>query len=195
MLFTKFGLQITFSAKNYEQHIHLQQLFIAMQYHTKTKFDDSVIEKINLIKNKTRSKSSKLNLFNIFHHNHIISYSVPHIKTNIKLVGELGKTLEFAESFLINGLYSEATSIFQLKYVSLSLINKLEYCSIEHFEKISITIYKLALCQYLSGILAESEKTLKKYGSACRCKYSYVLSRMLTLLMCVEFKLGFFFFF
>ena len=133
-----------------------------------------------------------------FHTQDIEEYFIPTAKVPLSLPGEVGQLSEQGEALLLNGLYREASSAFRLKLcVQQALFSdsgasssyKVKSAPPTHQFSLAHTTYKLALSLYLSGQLAAAHRTMRQYLARC-VRYHPITGRVLTLLMCAEFKLG-----
>jgi hypothetical protein len=133
-----------------------------------------------------------------FNTQHIEEYFIPAAKVHLSVPGEVGQLCEMGEALLMNGLTREAASAFRLKQaLQAAMFPEPDPLSTQKVKSpppaqqfaMAHTVYKLALCQYLSGMLVAAHRTIRKY-LARGVRYHPVTARILTLLMCVEFKLG-----
>jgi tetratricopeptide (TPR) repeat protein len=135
---------------------------------------------------------------NPFNTQQIEEYFIPSAKVQLSVPGELGQLSDQGEALLLHRLYREAASALRLRHaLQTALFAESDPLSAQraksappvHQYATAHTVYKLALAQFLSGQLYSAHRTLRKY-IARATRYHPVTARMLTLLMCVDFKLG-----
>lgn len=181
LLHQKFGLKMPHPDKS--TLIYYPQLFLAMQYHTHTRWSD--------IPFKNFGKPGVADPLSI---RDLLMCDIEYIKDQYNkthLPGELGRIDDSGEALLANGYYAESLPIFQLRLYYQQLLYSFpsSSCSMEVTTTIANTVYKLALAQYGCKEYDNASKTLRQFLDQLD-KYNTITGQLLTLLMCVEFSAG-----
>lgn len=128
----------------------------------------------------------------------IEEYFIPAAKVQLSVPGELGQLSAQGEALLLHGLYREAANALKLRHALHTALfaepdplsgQQVKSAPPSHQFATAHTVYKLALAQFLSGQYYAAHRTLRRY-IAHAVRYHPVTARMLTLLMCIDFKLG-----
>ena len=154
---------------------------------------------------------------NPFNTQHILEYFIPTTKVTLNLSSEIGQVCTHADSLLLNGLYAESASAFKLKVLLYSALfpemdsvanlnsaasdNGTSHSGVKVTSALNVRssppvyqfamahlVYKCALSQYLSHQYVAAYYTLRKYLTRS-ARYHATTGRILSLLMCVSFKL------
>lgn len=113
------------------------------------------------------------------------------------LPGQLGVIEASAECYLANGLYEEAVEAFQLRLLTIrhfitpsntqADLFSLAGVSLQYRSALSLTYYKIALCETLRGNFKRASTLLRRY-LAQHMRMTPLTARVLSLLMYIEFK-------
>lgn len=168
-LYYKFGIEAT--SFYLLSQMHFPQLFIAMQYHLGTRFNDNAVYNMNV-----PGIIYPFTLQNI--HEYLIP-TAPSLTTSATIPGPVGNIPSFINSYILHGLYEHASKTLELQYViesSLTLYklydtinnsNDNESIKIPFTYQYSIahTLYKLVLSYYLSQDYLSALKYSRTYLS------------------------------
>lgn len=172
---SKFNLSIK---GNIRRHIHWPQLFMSLQYHLGASFDDN--KKYRFSNGDAPLPFSDSDLIEVLHTmKYTISYPYEfHILSN------------FEDELIYNECYEDAIKFLKLQLSSLLVLcQTMDNICFSLRCKTNIVVFKLGLCNYylknyklcssiMRGALEENSVTSPSTG------------KLLTLLMCAEFKLG-----
>jgi len=179
IIFQKFGIEYSLRV-NKAELVHLPQLFLAMQYHTGTIFEERA--DYHFGGNSAESSGPVFVTRNILH------YNVPSVKLSCISPGYVGLVEPLAEALLGSELGAEAAIVFRLRISLLLMTNRETHCP-KHAATVAYNIYKLLLSLFLHG---EYKVVCKEIRVELRGmpKLTPLAGRFLTLLMCAQFRAG-----
>ncbi len=180
-MFLKFGIKMS-KFNRIENWIHFPQLFLAMQYHCGTTF----VDKQSYLFCDSSQPSPLLDC-------DLMCSGVVNYKINMVVPGLFNRCCSDStsrEALLAFGMYPEAlnTTKAQLSLLNIS-IDKLATKTPKHLAEISLITYHMCLSLYLSGQFTNTIQIVRDF--LCQnSKFLAISGRMMSLLMCAEFKLG-----
>ena len=173
-LFNKFAVDLPKADKS--SLVHLPQLFLALQYHTCTIFEDKHEYQLG----------SSIAVVNPFCEADVKDFNEPTPKIALTYSGHTGKIEALGEALLGADMWSEACHTLRLR-LSLQIMSWPGSLAPRRSATISSTTYKLAL-----GLFGQ--KQYKAAASLLRSqltngpKFTALAGRFMTLLMCAQFR-------
>jgi hypothetical protein len=198
----KFGLIVATTSQLLE-FLHAPQLFLSILYHTNTRCKDceqfmepllrSFAQLQKEISNVNNSQTIKvIEIFSadesfesVFGSDACIQLTFP---------GEIGKIDRVAETYFTSNIYEDAVNAFSLRFFSQSLLCNVNQSSVQRVYYLSEIVYKIALSQYELRKYELAVRMIKSHMSNAivnsTLQISALAGRMMTLLMCSEYKQG-----
>lgn len=180
LVFQKFSLELPDCDKiDKFLVLHLPQLSAALQYHTgtilrdRTDYDYSPTEDAPVGPDDLLGGQECL---------------LPAVKMPSVVPGEVGARMAHAEALLGAEFYSEAATALRLR-LHLQTLQSGDSSLPRHAAAVCDTIYKIALAQHGAGDYAGAVETISKC-LASRHRFSALSARLVTLLMCAQFRSG-----
>ena len=159
-----------------------------MQFHCGVRFSDEAFRGLGLRLAGAEPLSAE----------HVVEYAAPNVKLRLDVHGEIGYIGMLGEAFLVNGLPQHAVCAFKTRHLiqaSTIFSDKQEQQSalrtmpLKQVLALGHTLYKLALSEYLAKDVSAALTTARTYLSRFP-RFHPVAGRMLTLLMCIEYRSG-----
>lgn len=175
-VFQKFGLDIG-NIPDKRNALHPSQLFLALQYHCSVVFRDSPDYRFNHADSPRPFDASDIK-----------QAFTTRVKVHTTVPGHMNSILPLAEPLMGCEAFNDAASLLRYR-LSLQLLSNIDHTSPRETAAIGHTIHKLATALYFNQDYKGAKDILDAFLLE-NPQYGFLTTRMLTLRMCIDFKLA-----